>query len=81
MARVPAALLDARERREAAAERRPMPTHDAVPEPSATAVVPEPHGARAAGAEPAMPAEPAIRQPSVAALPSAAVADDQLTLF
>lgn len=82
MTQVPAALVASRERREAAAEQAPDATHDAVPEPSATPVVPEPTRTPEPQApEPAMPAEPAIHQPSVAALPSAAVVDDQLSIF
>ncbi len=83
MTRVPAALVASRERREAATEAAPDATRDAVPEPSATLVAPEPAQGRepAQGPEPAPSVEPAIQQPSVAALPSAAVVDDQLSIF
>ncbi len=82
MTQVPAALVASRERREAAAEPAPDATPDAVLEPSATPVVPEPTPTPEPQApEPAPSVEPAIHQPSVAALPSAAVVDDQLSIF
>ncbi|MFI5226416.1 MAG: uracil-DNA glycosylase family protein [Candidatus Limnocylindrales bacterium] len=88
MTQVPAALVASRERREAAEappDAAPVPGEavavaPVVPEPEAAVapVVPEP-----ATTAPvvAASAEPAIHQSSVAALPSAAVVDDQLSIF
>jgi uracil-DNA glycosylase len=83
MTQVPAALVASRERREAV---EAAPATEAAPEAEAAPAAESP-AVEAAVAEvipeSARPAsvEPAIGEPSMAALPSAAVVDDQLSIF